>query len=101
MLTRRGLAGRTGCYVLRRYWRVLMRRRAARDTAATAAAVCYRHVPDPAMRRREFVALIGGAAAWPFAARAQGQVPTVGFLRSTTEKGSEYLVTAFRQGLRQ
>src|SRR5262245_31732421 len=53
------------------------------------------------MKRRQFITLIGGAAAWPLAAHAQGPVPTVGFLRSTTEKGSEYLVTAFRQGLRQ
>ena len=53
------------------------------------------------MKRRTVLGLIGGAAAWPLAARGQGPVPTVGFLRSTTEKGSEYLVAAFRQGLRQ
>jgi putative ABC transport system substrate-binding protein len=52
------------------------------------------------MRRREFITLTGGAAAWPLAARAQPQaMPTVGFVRITTPEDSAHLVAAFRSGL--
>jgi len=53
------------------------------------------------MRRREFLSVVGGAAAaWPFAARAQQQpMPVVGFLRSTSFADSPHLLVAFRQGL--
>ena len=55
------------------------------------------------MRRRDFITLLGGAAAaWPFAAPAQQvSVPVVGFVRSTSAADSTHLVTAFRQGLKE
>jgi putative ABC transport system substrate-binding protein len=52
------------------------------------------------MRRREFIRLIGGAAAWPFAAGAQQPtLPVVGFLSSRSADDSLRAVAAFRQGL--
>jgi putative ABC transport system substrate-binding protein len=54
------------------------------------------------MRRRKFITLLGGTVAWPFAARAQHPpVPMIGFLRSASLTDVAYLVTAFRQGLKE
>ena len=52
------------------------------------------------MRRREFIAALGGAAAWPLAGRAQS-VPVVGFLSNTPPDAHGYasFVAAFRRGL--
>ena len=54
------------------------------------------------MRRREFVAALGGAAAWPLAAGAQQpMMPVVGFLRSTPAAPFAHIVEALRQGLKE
>ncbi len=52
------------------------------------------------MRRREFIAGLGGAAAWPFLTQAQTEgVPKVGFLGGGSPDTSAYLLAAFRRGL--
>jgi putative ABC transport system substrate-binding protein len=52
------------------------------------------------MRRREFIALFGGATAWPLAARAQQQaVPVVGFLHPSSPESFGHIPNGFRRGL--
>jgi len=54
------------------------------------------------MRRRDFISLIGGAAAWPFAARAlQPAMPVIGYLNSTTPEGFSGYLRALRKGLNE
>jgi len=53
------------------------------------------------MRRREFIVVVGGVAAWPLAAHAQqSAMPVIGLLGSATAGGWAPYVSAFHQGLR-
>jgi putative tryptophan/tyrosine transport system substrate-binding protein len=51
------------------------------------------------MRRREVIAALAGAAAWPIAARAQQPMPVVGFLNSASPGPFAHLAAGFRKGL--
>jgi putative ABC transport system substrate-binding protein len=54
------------------------------------------------MRRREFITLLGGVAAWPLAARAQQPaIPVVGYLNNGSPESDASRLTGLRRGLNQ
>src|SRR6266511_108117 len=77
----------------------------SRNAAVSRDGVSFRLEAREALlvKRRTFITLLGGVAAWPLAARAQqaGKIPRVGFMGNSTAALEANLVGPFRDGLRE
>ena len=78
----------------------------SQDTQSLPSDVCYpfggKHGRHRAVKRRDFISLVGGAAAWPLAAWGQQPaMPVIGFLHSASFDPFARLVQGFHQGMKE